>query len=154
MLEGYIISWVVDDPVTGEEIVNSMPLQEFWDRIQDTTIEYDDLGFYLEDNVSLPVNPPAPEPFQGMEEADIIRMMDEYITSTPEGVELPQQRDGLEDLQELEELEETQDTPFLPDEPKVDDDDVEEQASKLCGKNGVFITAVVVVMVLSLLNEK
>jgi len=86
MLEGYIISWAVTDPVTGEDVVASMPLAEFWRKIQDASIEYDDLGFYLENGVSLPVTPPAPEPFQGMEEGDILAMLNEYITSSPQGV--------------------------------------------------------------------
>jgi hypothetical protein len=85
MLEGYVISWAVTDPVTKEEVIANMPLSEFWRQVGENTIMYDDLGFYLEDGTSLPVNPPAPEPFQGMEEGDIITMLNEYITSDPSG---------------------------------------------------------------------
>ena len=85
MLEGYVISWAVTDPVSGEDVVASMPLTEFWRKLQEASIEFDDLGFYLEEGVSLPVTPPAPEPFQGMEEGDIIQMLNEYITSDPSG---------------------------------------------------------------------
>lgn len=147
MLEGYIISWAVDDPVTGEEIINTMSLQEFWNMIQDASITYDDLGFYLEDNVSLPVNPPAPEPFQGMEEADIIIMMNDYITSTPEGVELPgsgeAEDEAVEDDAEL----------VQPEENLPEESDKKESSGFLAGNN-LFITAVIAVMILSLLNKK
>ena len=106
MLEGYIISWAVTDPVTGKDVVASMPLSEFWRKLQESSIEFDDLGFYLENGVALPVNPPAPEPFQGMEEGDIITMLNEYITSDPSGVRSEINDDDDEDEEEEEEEEE------------------------------------------------
>ena len=147
MLEGYVISWAVTDPVTKEEVVANMPLSEFWRQVGENTIMYDDLGFYLEDGTSLPVNPPAPEPFQGMEEGDIITMLNEYITSDPSG-----QRDIVDDEYAPEADDEVvrDETP----EPQVSTKLNNNSKKAVNGSSRVFLGTVGFVILLILLGDK
>ena len=146
MLEGYIISWAVTDPVSGEDVVASMPLTEFWRKLQEASIEFDDLGFYLEEGVALPVTPPAPEPFQGMEEGDIIQMLNEYITSGPSGA-----RDGDGDS----DIPAPTDEPIGPgtaESPVFNANNTSTKAVN--GSSRVFLGTVGFVMLLILLGQK
>ena len=154
MLEGYIISWAVNDPVTGEDVVASMPLTEFWRKLQEASIEFDDLGFYLEEGVALPVTPPAPEPFQGMEEGDIIQMLNEYITSDPSG-----QRNLNDDDDEEVDDEEVDDEEVNEDGETTDSEEVPfSEGSKSnnppLASSRVFLGTVGFVMLLILLGKK
>lgn len=148
MLEGYIISWAVNDPVTGEDVVASMPLTEFWRKLQEASIEFDDLGFYLEEGVALPVTPPAPEPFQGMEEGDIIQMLNEYITSDPSG-----QRNLNDDDEEVDDEEANEDGETT-DSEEVPFSEGSKSNNPPLASSRVFLGTVGFVMLLILLGKK
>ena len=153
MLEGYIISWAVTDPVTGKDVVASMPLTEFWRKLQEASIEFDDLGFYLDNGVALPVTPPAPEPFQGMEESDIIQMLNEYITSDPSGVRSAGGNgDNPGDSSDVEETEIDQVFESGAKVPASNTNNSSIQATN--GSSRVFLGTVGFVMLLILLGQK
>jgi len=149
MLEGYIISWAVTDPVTGKDVIASMPLTEFWRKLQESSIEFDDLGFYLEEGVALPVTPPAPEPFQGMEEGDIIQMLNEYITSDPSGARSGN-GNGDEEVEDEEAIEDDETT----DSEEVPFSEGSKSNNPPIGSTRVFLGTVGFVMLLILLGKK
>jgi len=137
MLEGYIISWSTLDPVTGDEVINTMTLQEVWDQIQDTTIQYDDLGFHLADGTSLSVDPPAPEPYQGMTEADLIVMLNNFLTSSP-NIE-----DEIGDEDEQEEVFEV-----------IQTTNTKKNSTMPSGSTRVFLGSVCFIVLIVLLGDK
>ena len=102
----------------------------------------------------MPVTPPAPEPFQGMEEGDIIQMLNEYITSDPSG-----QRNLNDDDDEEVDDEEVDDEEVNEDGETTDSEEVPfSEGSKSnnppLASSRVFLGTVGFVMLLILLGKK